>query len=153
MKQIAKYSAAALLLALAWMGCKQETVSPEEVLRQYQAHIDKNEFEAAAKLSTPANQLWLDELAKIIAGEKEEDSVLNTKFLNINSEGSGDTLQFNCMLQDQFEVYSAAYRLVRIKGQWLVDAPQEDAFIEHDFIDNIPDSLLEEMLEDEVIEK
>jgi hypothetical protein len=143
MKQLLKFSAmASLLLALAG-ACQAPVASPEEVLRQYQAHIDQNEFEAAAKLSTPANQAWLSDLAAIISAEEQEgESVLYTKFINIATNGSGDTLLLDCTLQDQYEIYSAVFRLVRLNGQWRVDMPQDEVYIDFDLIDEIPDTLL-----------
>jgi hypothetical protein len=153
MKQLLKYGAmAALLLALAG-ACQAPAASPEEVLRQYQAHIDKNEFDAAAKLSTPANRAWLSDLAAIISAEEQEgESVLYTKFINIAANGRGDTLLLDCTLQDQYEIYSAVFRLVRLNGQWRVDVPQDEVYIDFDLIDEIPDTLLrqeEPDLEDE----
>ncbi|MCB0569973.1 MAG: hypothetical protein KDC66_09435 [Phaeodactylibacter sp.] len=143
------------ILSVALAACKNEPArpeTPEDVLKQYQAHIDDNDFEAASKLSTPAGQKWLNELAKIIASEQADSTVLNTRFLSLHCEGEGDTLLCNCVLQDQYEKYPAEYRLIRIKGAWLVDAPQDEIIIENDVIEAIPDSMLEQMMEKEVLE-
>jgi len=139
------------------MGCKREEPkpeTPEDVLRHYQSYIDKNKFEEARALSTPAGQQWLSELEAIISNEQQVDStVLETKFLSLSCRGPGDTLTCFCALEDQYERYTAEYRLVRLQGQWLVDAPNEDIIIENDIIESVPDSLLKEYLEEEIIQQ
>ena len=140
----------AVLAALA--GCKQEESkpeTPEEVLKQYQANIDKNKFEEARALSTPAGQQWLSELEAIISNEQSDSTELDTRFLSLSCEGQGDTLVCACVLKDQYERYTADYRLVRLEGKWLVDAPEEEIIIENDLIESVPDSLLEEYLMEE----
>ncbi|MCO6476089.1 MAG: hypothetical protein J5I94_05670 [Phaeodactylibacter sp.] len=135
----------AILFALT--SCKQEESArekPEEVLKQYQAYIDKNQFEEARALSTPAGQQWLAELEAIISNEQADSTVLDTKFLSLSCGGTGDTLSCACVLEDQYERYTAKYRLVRLDGQWRVDAPEEDIIIENDILESVPDSLLEE---------
>ncbi len=144
-----------LIAAVATLaGCKQERSKPEkpeDVLRQYQAYIDKNKFEEARALSTPKGRDWLAELEKIIKNEQTDSTLLDTKFLSLFCKGPGDTLVCNCVLEDQYERYTTDYKLIRIDGQWLVDAPEEDIIIENDVIESIPDSLLEEYIEEEAI--
>ena len=140
---------AALIVLTA--GCKREEPkpeTPEEVLKQYQAYIDKNKFEEARTLSTPAGRQWLSELEAIISNEKADSTVLDTRFLSLSCEGPGDTVQCACVMEDQYEKYTAEYRLVRLESQWLVDAPEEEIIIENDILESIPDSLLEEYLEE-----
>ena len=144
-----------ILMAFLFLliGCKQETPeseTPEEVLKQYQAFIDKNKFEEARALSTPAGRQWLSELEAIISNEQVDSTMLDTRFLSMACEGPGDTIKCSCVLEDQYERYTAAYRLIHIEGRWLVDAPEEDIIIENDVIESVPDSLLEEYLEDEI---
>ncbi len=138
------------------IGCKREEPkpeTPEEVLRHYQSYIDKNKFEEARALSTSAGQQWLSELEAIISNEQVDSTVLETKFLSLSCAGPGDTLTCSCVLEDQYERYTAEYRLVRIQGQWLVDAPEEDIIIDNDIIESVPDSLLKEYLEEEIIQQ
>lgn len=150
-----KYKNAVLgLLAclLCFTACKNESKksqTPEEVLQEYQGYIDRNEFEAAKELSTPAGQNWLTELAEIIAMEQPDSTLLNTEFLAMNCSGQGDTLICACQMRDQYEEYPAEYILVKMNDRWLVDAPQDEIIIEDDIIESIPDSLLEEMIEQE----
>ncbi|HMQ47040.1 MAG TPA: hypothetical protein PKA00_06325 [Saprospiraceae bacterium] len=145
-----------LLLATACLiclnACKNESKkdqTPEEVLQEYQGYIDRNEFDAAKQLSTPAGQNWLSELAEIISMEQPDSTILNTEFLTMNCTGEGDTLICACQMRDQYEQYPAEYILVRINERWLVDAPREEIIIEDDIIEAIPDSLLEKMMEQE----
>ncbi len=143
-------------ILFALTSCKQgepEPQKPEEVLKQYQAYIDKNLFEEARGLSTPAGQQWLAELEAIISNEQTDSTVLDTRFLSLSCEGAGDTLKCSCVLEDQYERYTADYRLVRLDGQWRVDAPEEDIIIENDILESVPDSLLEEYLEEEGVKE
>lgn len=152
MKTIRSFFCFCVILSV-FSGCRQEEqkpVKPEDVLKQYVYCIDKNEFEKARGLSTPAGQQWLSELEAIISNEQTDSTVLNTKFLSLSCEGPGDTLLCSCVLEDQYERYTAQYRLVRIGEQWLVDAPEEEIIIENDIIESVPDSLLEEYLQDEI---
>lgn len=142
-----------ILLLFVLSGCNRDESKPEkpeDVLKQYQAYIDKNQFEEARALSTPAGQQWLTELEAIISNEQSDSTVLDTRFLSLTCEGPGDTLKCSCVMKDQYERYTAEYRLVRLEGQWLVDAPEEDIIIENDIIESVPDSLLEQYLEEEI---
>ena len=38
-------------------------------------------------------------------------------------------------MEDQYEKYTAEYRLVKVEGKWLVDAPEDDMIIENDIIE------------------
>ena len=77
----------------------------------------------------------------------------NSEMYPFEDEGPGDTLMCDCVLQDQYEKYPAEYRLIRMDNRWLVDAPQEEIIIENDIIESIPDSLLQEMMDDELKEE
>ncbi len=145
-----------LLLGLLFQACsaKEEgssstpPSSPEEVLKAYQALVDQNKFEQAKRLSTAANQDWLTELGSILEGEQPDSTLFQTEFLAIHCEGLGDTLRCNCVLEDQYEKYTSDYYLVKANGQWLVDAPKDDVQIEGDILENLPDTLLQELMEE-----
>lgn len=122
--------------------------APEEVLKTYQAHVDKNQWEAAKQLSTENGRQWLDELSAIIASEQPDSTLFHTEFLSINCAEEGDTLLCQCVLQDQYERYTSDYHLVLSNGQWLVDAPQEEIEIDNDIMENVPDSLIQDILEE-----
>ena len=108
---------------LAWVclifvfACKREPKlpdTPEAVVRQYQAYYDKNEFDEARLLSTAAEQKRLDDLRTII---------------------NQDTATCICEVKDIEEPYTTEYKLVRVNGQWLIDAPEEEVEIEEDFME------------------
>jgi hypothetical protein len=145
-----------LLLVLVLLGCESdppaEQQTPEEVLKTYQGLVDKNQLEEAKALSTPAGKEWLNELAEIIASEQPDSTIFQTKFLSVNCQGQGDTLFCQCLLEDQYERYKSDYTLVKIEEQWLVDAPQDELQIDDDVLENIPDSVIEQILEEELMQ-
>lgn len=143
------------ILLLCIFACQQgaqQAETPEDVLMQYQKHIDNNQFEEAKKLSTTAGKEWLSELASIIEDEQPDSTIMNTQFISINCQKEGEVLVCECVLEDQYEKYTAAYRLIQQNGQWLVDAPEEEIIIENDIIEALPDSLLEEIMEEQIAE-
>ncbi len=121
--------------------------TPEEVLKGYQKHFDKNEFELAKKYSTPAGKKWIDDIAPMIETGGEESTVMSTIFHNIDCITKIDTAICDCRLQDASELYNAKYRIVKINGQWLVDAPDEEEII--DYEDN--EEVIEEFFKKEGI--
>lgn len=141
-----------LLFIFACQQTAQQAKTPEEVLMQYQKYIDNNQFEEAKKLSTAAGKEWLSELASIIEDEQPDSTLMNTQFLSINCQEEGDILVCDCVLEDQYEKYTATYRLVKEEEQWLIDAPEEEIIIENDIIEALPDSLLEEIMEEQIAE-
>lgn len=116
--------------------------SPEEVLRAYQRYYDRNQFQEAKALSTPAEQERLDELAEIIAMEVSDSTVLETVFEELNCSARGDTATCLCTLRDQYEQYQANFQLVRTESGWLVDAPHQEQLRIDEDLDRIMDSLL-----------
>ena len=124
--------------------------SPAEVLKAYQGLVDKNQLEEAKALSTEAGRQWLQELARIVESEQPDSTLFHTEFLAISCEGEGDTLLCQCVLEDQYERYVSDYQLVRTDGQWLVDAPQEDIQFDDDVMENLPDSIIQQMMKEEL---
>ena len=139
------------MIMLLW-SCGSEVPplpeDPEEVLKQYQAFVDKNLLEKAKTLSTPAGQIWLDELKAIVEEEQPDSTLFHTEFLSINCMGEGDTLRCQCVLEDQYERYTSDYNLVKLNGQWLIDAPQDEIQIDNDILEQLPDSLVREMMQE-----
>ncbi len=131
-----------LFFLIGWSlaGCQSEPPTPEAVIRQFQAHIDKNEFAEAKALSTPRGQQRLDDLEAIIAGELADSTIFNTTFLEIDCQIDGDTARCLCLVQDSYEQYKSDYKLVRVNGKWLVDVPEEESADEEEFIEML-DSL------------
>ena len=123
----------------------KEALSPEEVLRTYQAFIDQNDVENAKKLSTPKEQIRLAELEKIIqeeaASHPESSSVLQTIFHSIQCEQKETTALCLCDLEDEYERYEQEFNLVKNGDSWLVDAPKEEIIIDDEIIQEAIDSL------------
>lgn len=128
------------LLASCYFGCTGEPQlpnTPEEVLRKYQEYVDNNQFDKASLLSTPDEGKRLNDMATMFLGELKDSTVFQTKFLEINCDLEGDTIQCGCIMQDDYEQYEAVYQLVRLNGQWLVDAPQETEVDEIDILEEL----------------
>lgn len=125
-------------LLLLLLSCKREPKlpnTPEEVVRQYQAYYDKNEFEKAKELSTVAERQRLDGLKSIIESEPPDSTIFTTTFLSIHCTTKQDSATCSCEVKDMEEPYTTEYKLVRINGQWLVDAPEEETEIEENFME------------------
>jgi hypothetical protein len=132
-------------LTVLWLGlsvmataCQKKEVlpnTPEDVIKAYQAFYDKNQFDEAKKLSTQAEQQRLNDVAKMVISFSADSTQLKTIFVHLECQTKGDTSLCECLLKDQDGTYNVQYRLIRFKGQWLVDAPQESM--------DAPDKLLE----------
>ncbi|GJM31521.1 MAG: hypothetical protein DHS20C18_05220 [Saprospiraceae bacterium] len=125
------------------MACQQEASvggSPEEVVRQYQAFLDNNDFDQAKKISTPAGREMLEGLAVFFGGASEDSTVVHTNFLSIDCKESGNTARCDCRLQDEFETYASVFQLRKINDRWLIEPNDEGV--------NIEQSESEEILED-----
>jgi hypothetical protein len=140
-----------IITTLLWSCGGEEPMlpqTPEKVLKQYQEYVDKNRLEKAKSLSTPAGQTWLDELKAIIEEEKPDSTLFHTEFISVNCTGERDTILCQCVLEDQYERYTSDYHLVKLNGQWLVDAPQEEIQIDNDILEHLPDSLVQQMMQE-----
>lgn len=132
------------LFFFATTGCKNQSSldenlpnTPEEVIQQYQAWIDNNQFAEAKHLSTPRERARLEELAEIIADDLIDSTILHSVFLEIRCQTIGDTSRCRCKIEDEYETYTIEYRLLRVKGQWLVDAPEDSDIPTEEIIDDI----------------
>ena len=112
--------------------------SPEEVLRAYQDHIDNNDFEKAKALSTPGERARLDAWAQRILSHRYRDAAIMTSvFLDIDCEVADDMARCLCLVEDEYERYETEYVLVKRKGRWLVDAPEEQYQIRQEDIERM----------------
>jgi hypothetical protein len=122
-------------LTVLWLGlsvmaiaCQKKQVlpnTPEDVIKAYQAYYDNNQFDEAKQLSTQEEQQRLNDLTKMVSSLSADSTQLKTVFVHLQCQTKGDTSLCECLLKDQDGTYNVQYRLIRIKGQWLVDAPQE----------------------------
>lgn len=133
-----------LLLATCLWSCEADPETPpDEVVRMYQAYIDQNEFAQAALLSTSAEQKRLQELAQMIAGDMDS-TILETVFERIDCQIQRDTARCTCLLEDQYEAYSALFVLVKPNGNWLIDLPEEEEIEYDEDLEAIMDSLFQD---------
>lgn len=137
-----------LLLIMALAACISDppltnTQAPEEVLRKYQNFVDKNYFDKARQLCTTAEKARLNQLEAILAEELQDSTILTTVFLKVDCQTRGSITRCDCLVKDDYEEYEAEYKLVKQKGKWLVDSPEEEIIIESDVIKET----LEEMQE------
>lgn len=116
--------------------------TPEEVLRLYQGYVDSNKFEDAKKFCTVREGERLDNLAKSISNEYRDSTIFTTTFLKVNCRDEADRIICNCLIQDDYEKYAADYILVKNKGNWLVDAPDEVIIIKPDEVEQMLDEFV-----------
>ncbi len=138
---------------LLFISCANETNTasealpntPEAVVRTYQAFLDKNEFEKAKQLSTEAEKERLDAIFTIISTEPRDSTIFSTVFLEINCSTEKDKALCACLVEDFEEKYRDTFHLVKLRGQWLIDATKEVFNIESDimFDDFIKDMMNE----------
>lgn len=118
--------------------------SPEQVLRKYQDHVDKNEFEAAKKFSTKNEQERLNAVSELIAGEPEDSTIYTTIFLEISCEETAKKTICDCLIEG-FEERDT-FVLMKEKGRWLVDAPEEE--INYDYNEEVEEFIQEELMKE-----
>lgn len=109
--------------------------TPEAVIRKYQSYYDKNKFEEAKTLSTPREQQRLDGFKELLESEPPDSTIYTTTFLSMDCKVQADTARCVCQVQDVEEPYTTEFKLLRIKRQWLMDAPEEQVEMEEDFME------------------
>lgn len=130
------------LVACLWSCESDPATPPDEVVRMYQAYIDQNQFDQAAQLSTSAEQKRLQELEQMIAADMDS-TILETTFERIDCEIQSDTARCTCLLEDQYEAYTAMFILVKNSGNWLIDLPEDEEIEYDEDLEAIIDSLLQ----------
>lgn len=146
MRQTVTFSLLGLLFS--FFACEEDpSTTPAEVVRLYQAYVDQNEFEKAAKLSTTSEKKRLQELEQMIAADADS-SILYTKFESINCRQLGtDTVKCDCLLKDQYETYDAVFTLIKSGQDWLIDLPEQESVEYETEIEAVIDSLLRETID------
>lgn len=125
--------------------------TPETVLRQWQQHVDKNEFEEARALSSPSTSEWLDVIASIIF-EEPDSAILMTQFDRMECITTGDSAICTYTIQEEEFLIDDTTKLVRMAGQWKVDYTDEgDELLDEEDMKAILDEM-EELLQEEEVE-
>jgi len=148
-----KYTAlfgAALLFSLC--GCASKpALTPEEVARQWQAYIDKNQFEEAGQLSTGEALRYVQELASY--NQRDTLAWENNVMLNLRCQVFGDSVYCTYHFEDELgEPIPGQLALKRLSGKWFVSRTFFDSEPPVDSLDNgekllFPEDTLNDVLE------
>lgn len=125
-----------LCAGLLWGGCQQNNTdsaaetfpnTPEGVVRQYQAYLDKNEFDKAKRISTDAEQERLELLKGIITGELLESSTMTTQFTQLSCQETRNTAICIGAYVEDGEAFEDTFYLEKVDERWLVTITEEIA--------------------------
>ena len=121
-----------LLLLCLFISCNTSPVkeekkislpnTPETVSKQWQSHLDKNELDQAALLSTPLTKEWLKENKELFLNDSQ---VYQTNFVKMDCVIKGATAICNYSFLEEGEHYEDFFLLKKINGQWLMDLEEE----------------------------
>lgn len=107
------------LLATTWFSCS-DAASPEEVALQWQASVDKNQFELARSLSAHQARKYVDLLDSITAGDTTQ--VTQTDLLQLQCVIEGQKAVCSYFVEDENgEKRPDTMILLQRKGRWIVD--------------------------------
>ncbi len=106
--------------------------NPEAVVRQWQQYLDNNEFEAAKQLSTSTTVSVLEMLETIMSEEFSDSTITHTRFLDLACREKGKNATCFYRIQEEGETIVDSFALVKVKGQWLINLPEEDTLFYHD---------------------
>jgi len=127
-------SVTSMLLLLLFISCNNSPASqeekiilpntPETVSKQWQVHLDKNEIEEAAALSTTLTKEWLAENKELFLNDPQ---LYQTKFVKMNCTTEGEKAICNYTILEEGELIEDFFLLKKVDGQWLVDLEEEMA--------------------------
>lgn len=137
------------ILLLAALAACQKTETPESVVRQWQAHIDNNEFEQAKALSSPQTAELISWMQALLTDMDAAEYITQTTFTELKCRENGDQAVCYYTIEEEGEIFQDSFILVRINGKWLVDLPDEEDFDEEE---GDWDELYEQFLEDSLIQ-
>lgn len=107
------------LLTTAWFSCS-DAASPEEVAAQWQASVDKNQFDLARSLSAHQARKYVDLLDSITAGDTTQ--VTQTDLLQLECTIDGEKAVCSYLVEDENgEKRPDTMILLQRKGRWIVD--------------------------------
>ena len=122
-----------------FIGCQPATNAPEGVVRQWQEHMDKNQFEAAKKLSTSETQATITSIEALLSMDQTPIPIDTTEFITLTCKEKEDeaVCQYTIKLEGEFleidgsivkveeEIIADSFLLKKIAGAWLIDLPEE----------------------------
>lgn len=124
----------------------QTARTPEEVVRQWQSHIDNNEFQQAKELSAPRTVQLLSWMETLLADMDADSVITRTELLDLSCKEEGDKAVCHYALEDEGELFRDSFILVRIKGKWLVDLPEEPVMEDQGELEELFDAMSQDSL-------
>ncbi len=97
--------------------------TPETVSKQWQFHLDNNELEKVAKLSTSTTKEWLSENKELFLNDTQ---VYKTEFVKMECDSVGNTATCTYQIKEEGELIEDVFLLKKIEGQWLVDIEEDN---------------------------
>lgn len=104
----------------------QDPQVPADVFRNWQIHMDRNQFDEASQWSTAETREWITLIRTMVEAAGEEDNTVNTSIEEILCREAGDTsiCLYAQAAGDSLRLDSV--RLVRQEGVWKVDLYREN---------------------------
>lgn len=146
-------------------GCQSEpTGSPESVVRQWQDHMDKNEFGKAKELSTPETQVTITSIEALLSMDQAPIPLDTTEFIKLDcKEKESDAVcHYSIKIEDEFlerdgeiirmdgEIIADSFLLKKMNGKWLIDISEEVTGDEEmEGMEELLDALMEEVVPQE----
>jgi len=135
------------LVIISFPACRPAD-TPESVVRKWQAHIDNNEFGQAKALSSPRTGELLSWMEALLSDMDADSSVTHTKFIDLACKENGDKAVCHYTVEEEGQLFSDSFILVRIEGKWLIDLPEEPIFEEDAGVEDIIETMKQDSLEE-----
>lgn len=114
-----------LMISFTLLQCNQDpSFSAEDTVKTYQKLIDQNKFSEAKSLCTP-HLVEIINGFELIFDDNELAPNTITKFNSIDCVEKQDTVRCICELEDEYEIYTSLFTLIKIEGEWKVDASSD----------------------------
>lgn len=106
---------------------KIHPTNPESVVRLWQKHIDKNEFDDAKILSTERGKDWISGIQSFLEGEDMDSIITTTEFLNMNCVENGmDAFCVYTFKSEEGDMFQDTFFLKKENNLWFVDIPEDE---------------------------
>ena len=153
-----------LLLLFSCQSEPTQSGSPESVVRQWQDHMDKNEFGKAKELSTPETQVTITSIEALLSMDQEPIPIDTTEFIKLScKEKEQDAVcYYSIKIEGEYleldgeivkmdgEIIADSFLLKKIKGEWLIDIPEEMTGDEEmEGMEELLDALMEDAIPQE----
>ena len=120
-----------LFFIIMWTSCTEESITPEDCVRQYAQYINQGKLEEAKNMCTPSGQAFLDALGEIITASASSLDTNEIKIKSVECQQTNDTIHCISLEYDGFEDYEKEYWLVQSDRGWLIDHPTNKGAIKN----------------------